>query len=848
MSTSSQPTDGSPQLITARAPWGGAGGATLSTRQAAQMLGITERSVRRAIADGALAAERTGAAYCVRVADVERLAVQRAAARLPGVVAPAVATAGVVRPASPFIGRTPELANLRALLADPCERLITLTGAGGSGKTRLALEVAAQMPHHQWSGVRFVPLESVREPALVLPAIGQAIGVDERAGDSLLAQISLTLHAHRTLLILDNFEQVLPAARDVARLLEGVPELQILVTSRAPLRVVGERVFQVQPLRQAEGSATLAAVVASDAGRLFIDRAQRQVELPPLDDRAAQTIAEICRRVDGLPLGIELAAATTRMFSLGQLLERLDRRLPLLNDGPRDAPLRHAAMRSAIAWSYDLLAPAEQALFRRLAVCVGGFTLDALEALAPGDGSPLAALTALLDQSLVRRGEDRGGTRFTMLETIREFGLERLAAAGEAHQAHADHARYFAALLQSLLPVASVSGMRAPLERLAAEQGNLRATLTWLQAHGSDADFAGAVATLGLAWYPFHAIREGQQWVAAALVRAAEGDPLLRARLLVGCGGISFAQGQYDAIPALTAEAERCLAQVDAPLEWALAGTLRGAAQNASGNYSEAAGHLARARARAQAIPDPTLRAGMIGRILANQAVTARGQEQLQAASSIMEESLRHYAAGGFDLAEAQLLVTQGTVQHGLGDVPRALHCWRQALAALEPLGDPRLIADVFTLAASACADHGDHVPALLLAGAGEAMRERESTARSWRNDRREQAAFGRARRALGPARSAELFAAGRALSQAEAIALVGRLAQQATAVRPLSRRQQEVLRYLAAGLTDQAIADALFLSRRTVNWHVCAILRHLGAATRDDAVTRARSDGLLTG
>ena len=822
----------------------------LSTREAGQMLGISERSVRRAVSEGRLRAVRLGAAYRLHALDVERFGAQRTTlVNTPG---PADVSIHPVM-ASRFIGRAAELKQLLMLLADPGERLLTLTGPGGIGKTRLALETAGMMQHHLRNGVRVVFLEHTPDPGLVPAAIAVALGLEDAPGSAAPQGLHhRALRDAQLLLVLDNFEHVLPAAAEVARLLADAPGVRCLVTSRAPLHLSAERVIPLQPMAVAQGAVTRETLLASDAVALFLDRAERQGPLPPLDDEAARAIAAICARVDGLPLGIELAAATTRLFTVHELLAQLPPSLPLLADGPRDAPPRHAALRDAIAWSYDLLAPEEQWLFRQLAVFSGGFSFAAMAALAAAAGEPLSpervhpALATLLDHSLVRRADDPGGpARYTMLETIREFGLERLAAAGELPGAQAEHAATLRAMVADLLAVGSIYGRSAPLERLAAEMGNLRAALTWLQQEGRPADFVELVAALGLTWFPYRANQEGEQWLASALVHAAGVSPLQHAHLLIGSGGICFAQGRYTAIPALLGQAEQLLARAgNPPLELAIIGTLRGATLTAEGDHALAEQALLHAREVVGQIPDATLRAGMTGRVLGNLAVTARSQGRLEAARTLMDAALQSYAAGGFDLATALVQLTEGQVFDASGDLPRALRCWHESLATLGEQGDPRLVADTYTLAACACAGCGDWSSALVLFGAADGVRQREHTARSWRDRSREMAGLAAAEHAVGAARAPHLLATGRAMTTPEALARLGQAAQR---TRPtLSPRQHEILALLASGQTDREIGERLFLSRRTVSWHIRAILNYFGVGTRGGAVARAREDGLL--
>ncbi|MEZ4564475.1 MAG: LuxR C-terminal-related transcriptional regulator [Thermomicrobiales bacterium] len=820
----------------------------LSTCEAGQILGISERSVRRAIKEGRLRAIRSGAAYRLHPLDVERFGTGRTTV----VNTPGLAEL-LVRPmASRFIGRAAELKQILALLADPGERLLTLTGPGGIGKTRLALEAAGMMHHHLRDGGRVVFLERTHDPALVMVAIAEAMGLADSPGRSAPQNLRHALRNADLLLVLDNFEHVLPAATEIAGLLADAPGVRILATSRAPLRLSAERVVPLQPMALAHGQVTRETLLASDAVALFLDRAEHQGPLPPVDEPAARAIAEICARVDGLPLGIELAAAATRLFTVHELLAQLSPSLPLLADAPRDAPPRHAALRDAIAWSYDLLAPDERRLFRQLAVFAGGFSFAEVATLAAGGNAPMSperarlALATLLDHSLVRRDDTPGAlSRYTMLETIREFGLEHLAAAGELPAARAAHAAALRAMVQDLLPVGSIYGRSTPLVRLAAEMGNLRAALAWLQQEGNPADFVELVAALGLTWFPYRANQEGAQWLASALAKAALASPLQHARLLIGSGGICFAQGRYADIPALLEQAERLLACAESPpLELAIVGTLRGATFTAEGDQAQAEQALLHARAVAGQIPDATLRAGMTGRVLGNLALTARRQGRLEAARALIDAALQHYAAGGFDLAMAQVQLTEGQVHDASGDLPRALRCWHEGLATLGEQGDPRLVADTFTLAACACAGCADWSSALVLFGVADGMRQREHTARSWREGAREMAGRDAAEQALGAVRAQHLLATGRAMTLREALAHLGQAAQRKQPT--LSARQYEILALLAGGQTDREIGEQLFLSRRTVSWHIRTILDFFGVGTRGEAVVRAREDGVL--
>ena len=825
-------------------------GGMLTTREASVQLGMSERAVRRAIADGRLPAVRAGSVYRLFALEVQRFAV-RHMVQMPGPVPGAASPPPV--PASRFIGREAELQRLIAFLVDPTERLLTLTGPGGIGKTRLALEAATLVQHRFPDGKRVVFLETTRDPALVPAALAQALGVMDAPDEPPLDALHRALRDAHLLLILDNVEQILSAAPVFAGLLLGAPGLRILATSRAPLHLSAERVVPLAPMSIAGGIVTPERLLASDAGQLFVDRAERWGESLLLDDEVAQAIADICARVDGLPLGIELAAAATRVFTVHELRHQLTPCLPLLTDGPRDALPRHATLRNAIAWSYDLLPLEAQWLFRQLAVCVGGCTAETVMALATDATPPLApddaraALATLVDYHLVRR-EAASGTRYTLLETIREFGLEQLAASGELHEAQMAHAATMLGLAEDLLPVGSIYGRSSPLARLAAEQGNMRAALAWFQQQESAASFVDLVAALGLIWFPYRASREGAPWLAAALARADERRPLPQARLLIGLGAAFFSQGSYGEIPALLDRAEVLLAQAaNPPLDLAILGTLRGATNNATGSYDEAEQALQQARVIAGQIPDPALRAGMTGRVLSNLAVTAGKQGRLDAAVALAESAAACCAAAGCDLGLALVQLTAAQILSAAGQSATALQGWDQGLTRLGHDENSRVVAEVLARAAAACVERGNVRTALQLFGAVDALRERENMAPAWQSNSPEPSARVMAERRMGSARAARLIAAGQAMSTQEALACLHAAALDAAPHEPaLTPRQHEILTLLAEGQTDREIAERLFLSRRTVSWHLEAIFDYFSVMTRGDAVARARAEGLV--
>jgi predicted ATPase len=385
-------------------------------------------------------------------------------------------------PRTSFVGRQRELEVLRQRM--PTSRLVTLTGPGGTGKTRVALEAATFMLDAYPDGVFFISLASVTDPELVMATIASALAMTDDGRRTPLEALRNLLRRRRVLLILDNFEQVIDAALDLSRLLAGCPRVSVLATSRAPLRILGEQELAVPPLDRDE------------AVRLFVERA-RAVNLElVLDDENSAAVAELCRRLDDLPLAIELAAARTRLLDPRAMLGRLEPRLPLLTTGARDVPPRQQTLRNTIAWSYDLLEPPEQLVFRRLAVFVGGCTLDAAQAIcAPDQVDVLEHLDSLVAKNLIRGRAVGGDVRVSMLETVHEFAFEQLAGSNELESLHQRHVAFFLSFAEQAEQ--ELNGLSAPawFARLVSEHDNLRAALEWSLTHPA----SGAESALRLA-------------------------------------------------------------------------------------------------------------------------------------------------------------------------------------------------------------------------------------------------------------------------------------------------------------------------------------------------------------
>jgi predicted ATPase/DNA-binding XRE family transcriptional regulator len=583
----------------------------------------------------------------------ERTAFLRAARGQTKPEARARDAAPLPAPPTPLVGRSAQIAEVSGLLRQEAVRLVTLTGPGGVGKTRLALAVADVLSGELPAGAVFVDLAPLRDPGLVVAKIAATLGLSDQGTVPLADIVRRFLAERRMLLMLDNYEHLLGAAMVVSELLQAGPSVKALVTSREALRLRGEREYAVPPLALPDlhPSPDPDALAESDAVQLFVQRATDVQAGFRLTPENTATVAVICQRLDGLPLAIELAAARVKVLPPPALLARLERRLSLLTGGPRDAPERQQTLRDAIAWSYDLLSPDEQTLFQRLGTFVGGWTLDTAEAVVGDDEiDVLQGISSLVEKSLVRGGDAPDGEpRFRMLETVREFALERLAASGEETATRALHAAHFVALAE-----ATAAKIRGPaqveaLDRLEADLANIRAAFVWLAEREDIEAVARLSVAMGQFWVHRGHVGEARGWIDRVLLRADLMPESLRLQTLQAATGFARVQGDR-------AEARR-----------------RGVEALA----------LARALGSAPEVIESL-------QTLAMQEVFAA---ELDRAVELVEEALTLQSATGAP-PNPFVPYALGAVEHRRGHLDQAMSAYEEAFALFRVAGDRQWIAD----------------------------------------------------------------------------------------------------------------------------------------------------------
>lgn len=796
-------------------------------------------------------------------------------------------------PPNPTVGRHKDITSVGAILTSRAHRIVTLTGPGGVGKTRLAIDAASKTATNFDLGVHFLPLATVTEARDLLDAIATSFGLSTADEASLSGRLSALLGENSNLLLLDNLEQIIEAAPIVQELIVACSTLTILVTSRALLRVSHEIEYPVQPLSVADTGASVDDLAHSSAVRLFLDRAQhvRADEHASHTETDIRTIAEICRRLDGLPLAIELAAARTRTFRPDLLLDRLDQALPVLTDGPRDAHPRLQSMSDAIAWSYDLLSPDQQWLFRSLSVFEGGFTLEAAESIVRPkeqvDSNRLADVSALADQGLIQPAFDQiDHPRFTMFETIREFGLKKLVERGEEDAARHQHLEWLSGVITVPDPDEWWTDWRAEKEKFPDELDNLRAALRWA-VHIGNTESAIAIAySLVPYWGHRGFFREAVESLDALIECNSSIGEDVYVEILHASTSFANHLGDF----------ERCKSQ------------------------SETALRICRNANRTDRIPAFLLQLAQVIRWSdPNQAILLHSEaishcrlnnEQVLVAFNLWQRSFTYMISGDVenalidheewaeifeqhpefneerawfllhgawmsiltkDIAEAEeqasealeiarrfeLPDCEAIILWILGEIAREKSKLHLSLDyAQESLSIRNRMAlemwEGFSLAqiAGILLATGDWEQAAMLYGAAESrwnvlgVAESLKSADHWFSRFRPPSEQMERKPFKAAYLSGETLSRGEAIKKAMAVSVSSVPNGKNNTI--VSKRELEVLRYVSQGLPNREIADHLFISQRTVDGHVASILRKLDADHRREAIAAAAKRGLL--
>lgn len=837
-------------------------------------------------------------------------------------------------PLTPLVGRTHELRTCISALEHPGTRLLTLTGTGGVGKTRLALAVAERVKMRFPHGVVFVPLADVKDANLVFPTIARSLGMQDDGDTPLIERLIAAFRTRQALLVLDNLEQVISVASDVAGLLQRCPGLTIMTTSRIALRVRGEQEIVVQPLTipALTEPASVSELEEVESVSMFLQTARGHAPDFALTAQNAATIADICRRLDGLPLAIKLAASRLRVLSPSALLRLLDRRLRLLSAGPRDLPDRQRTLRDAIRWSYDLLPPQDRLRFRQISVFIGGFSItSAASVTQTSESETLNALTQLTDHHLVRpMSTPQGEARFRMLETVREFGVELLEESGELLAIRNAHASWCTELALTAATELTGTDQAAWLETLEIEHDNLRAALAWCIVE-SPSNAARMAAALWRFWWIRGYVREGRTWLRRVLDLSDEVSPAERAAALYAAAELSEALSDSPDAVALHKQAlvifeelKDDLGRAECLNGWGIAERTLGNLERAEhlhkqalpllqstqnrrgeastfnnlaavayyrGNFAQAETQWERALEIVREIGD--LRAA--GLLLGNLGSLALQIGQHQRSIGLHQESLAVARQLADPDSTARSLINLGGAYVEAGDLDRAQEALEEGLPYSRQVEDTRvegmayytlakiaLLTRDYPSAAQSClkslmlsVKSGDlpgtataleglgcvasalslHEDALRLLGTAHHIRETTGAARESTEDAGYDRAVLASRKAVGQRAADSLWedSAQRSVNEVVALAtsITNRVQQMpATRLGPveeradsrlvstygLTPREIEILGFLSTHHTDREIADALYISPRTVGTHITSIRTKLGVTSRREA------------
>ena len=792
---------------------------------------------------------------------------------------------------SSFVGRYQEIVEVERLLDET--RLITLTGTGGGGKTHLALVVAANLAERNENRSRWVALGSLHDPDLLPQTVASALDISRMPGLSPTEALCEYLGRGKTLLVLDDCGHLVAAcAALVETLLVACPGLCILVTSREPLGIVGEATWAVPPLSfpPPEVAPAFERYAGYEAIKLFVERAKTAVPSFEITPENASVVAGICRRLDGIPLAIEFAAARMSVLSEEQILCRLDDCFGLLTNGGQTSPTRRQSLRATIDWSYDLLSEEERALFRRLSVFSGGFTLEAIEWVCAGDDlgreDILDVLSHLVDKSLVFVAERKGEIHYRFLQTVWQYAREKLAESGEEGELRRRHGIFFLGFSEQAEAGLAGPEQQTSLERLELELDNLRNAVKW-STESAESEVCSRLA--GALWrfcYLKGHYDEGRAWLEGALMRPGDYRPAVRAKASVGAGVLAFLQCEYGTAGERLQEALRIYRDLEDERGVASALQVLGSISRERGDYEQAEAYheeslatwrrLGEEREVARSFNYLGLVAWLRGEhdratglscetletfknlgdaegttwALVNLGSAALHSGAEQRAAELLSESLSISRKAGYREGVGWSLNQLGLISYRHADHAQAADMLCESLGAHRDLGDKWRMASVLEALAEVACAQGHLGRSARLFGAAEALRETIGAP----VPPCERPEYARCVAAASTGMDEKGFAAawalGRAAKLEDTVAYTYKLLREhpkpAADSNALSARELEVLRLVGAGLTDSQVAQRLYLSPRTVSQHLRSIYRKFGVPSRAAAVHRADEAGLL--